>query len=77
MAEFAECVMYFPAASVGKNKFDVRWMDGVWLGIEVKSMESFIGAADGVVKASDFKKKPEERARWSNDGIDGFNGVPW
>jgi hypothetical protein len=28
VAEFGECVMYLPAASVGKNKFDVRWMRG-------------------------------------------------
>ena len=29
VVEFGECVMYLPAASAGKNKFDVRWMDGV------------------------------------------------
>ncbi len=32
VAEFGECVMYLPAASPWRNKFDVRWMDGVWLG---------------------------------------------
>ncbi len=30
VAEFGECVMHLPAASVGKNKFDVRWMDVAW-----------------------------------------------
>ncbi len=34
VAEFGECVMCFPAASAGKNKFDVRWMNDVWLGID-------------------------------------------
>ncbi len=36
-AELGECVMYLPAVSAGKNKFDVRWMDGVWLGIKLES----------------------------------------
>ncbi len=60
VTEFGECVMSLPAASVGKNKFDVSWMDGVWLGIKLDSGESIIGAADGVVKARDFRRKPEE-----------------
>ena len=42
---------HLPAASVGKNKLDVRWMDGVWPGIKLESVESIIGTADGVVKA--------------------------
>ncbi len=36
-------MMYLPEASAGKNKFDVRWTDGVWLGIEVETGESIIG----------------------------------
>ena len=62
---------------MGKNKFDVRWMDGVWLGIIRESGESVKGTAYGVVKAWDFRRKPEEGGRRSNDGVDGFNGVPW
>ncbi len=76
VADFGECVMCLPAASVGKNKFDVRWEDGAWLGIEMESGESIIGTARGVVKARNFRRKPEEGGRWSNDCIDGFNGVP-
>ncbi len=54
------CVMYLPAASVGRNMFDVRWEEGVWLGIELESGESVIGTASGVPKARDFRRKPEE-----------------
>ncbi len=43
VAEFGESVMYLPAASVGKNKLDVRWEDGAWLGIKMESRESIIG----------------------------------
>ncbi len=66
-----------PAASVGKNKFDIRWMDGVWLGIKLESGKSIIGAAEGVVEAVDFRREPEEGWRWSSEGIDGFKGLPW
>ncbi len=76
MATDGECVMYLPAGSAVKNRFDVTWMDGAWLGIKLESGESIIGTANGVVKARDFKRKPEEGGRWSNDGIDGFKGAP-
>ncbi len=33
VAEFGECVTYAPTLPVGKGKFDVRWREGVWLGI--------------------------------------------
>ncbi len=54
-------MVYLPAASVGKNNLDVRWMDGVGRGIKLESGESFIRTASGVVKA--------RGGRWSNDGL--------
>ena len=33
MMEFGEGVMYLTAKSAGKNKFDSRWEEGIWLGI--------------------------------------------
>ncbi len=41
--ELGECARYTPAFSAERNKFDVRWVDGVWLGIRQKSGESIIG----------------------------------
>ncbi len=46
MAEFGESVIYLPPASTGKRKFDVRLMDGVWVGMKLLSGESIIGTAD-------------------------------
>ena len=43
----------------------------------MESGESIIGTASGVVRASDFGRKPEKGGRWSNDGVDGFKGAPW
>ena len=37
VAEFGECVLYAPAISVGRNKFDTRWSEGVWLGVRMES----------------------------------------
>ena len=37
VAEFGECVLYAPAMSVGRNKFDTRWSEGVWLGVRMES----------------------------------------
>ncbi len=68
--------MYLPAASAGKNTLDVRWIGGVWLGIKLGSGESIIGTADGVVKAREFRRRPEE-GRCRHGGIDGLKGVPW
>ncbi len=48
-AEFGERVCYAPAFSAGSNKFDVRWVDGVWLGVKLKSGESIIGTKDTFV----------------------------
>ncbi len=31
-AEFGECVLYDPATSAGKDKFDATWREGVWIG---------------------------------------------
>ena len=39
--------------------------------------ESLIGAESGVVKARDFRRKPENGARWSTEDFDKFVGTPW
>ncbi len=77
VAEFGECVLYLPALSAGRDKFDVRWREGVWLGIRMESEESIIGTSEGVVKARDFRRKPENGGRWSKEGFNSFVGLPW
>ncbi len=53
MAEFGECVLYAPAISAGKDKFDAIWKEGAWLGRRWESGESSIGTDEGVVDARD------------------------
>ncbi len=42
-AEFGECAMHAPAASAGTDKFDVKWKEGVRLGVRTESSESQTG----------------------------------
>ena len=77
VAEFCECVWYLKAGSTGKDKFESRWEDGVWLGIRDRSGESIIGTPEGVVKARDFRRKGVLTERWNRDEINGFRGLPW
>ena len=76
VAEFGECVWYLEAKSVGKDKFDTRWSEGIWLGIRDESGEILIGTDDGVVKARTFKRRPEQE-RWTNEKLERMKGVPW
>ena len=76
MADFGECVWYLPALSAGRDKFDARWRDGVWLGIRLESGESIVGASEGVAKARGFGGRPENGGRWGKEMFDEFKGAP-
>jgi hypothetical protein len=77
IAEFGECVWYLRSASQGKDKFDVRWGEGVWLGVRDDSGEVIIGTIDGVIKSRDFRRKPIEKERWNKYRFNEFKRVPW
>ena len=42
----------------------------------MESGESIIGASDGVAKARDFRRRPENGGRWGKETFDEFKGVP-
>ena len=47
---------YLKLKSVGKHKADVRWKEGVWLGIRDQSEEAYIGAEQGVIKVRSVRR---------------------
>ncbi len=47
-----------PALSVGKDEYDVRWKEGVWLGIKLERGDSMIGTSEGVAKARGCGRMP-------------------
>ena len=63
VAEFGEEVWYMSPGIVGKDKMDVRWKEGVWLGNRERSGEAIIGTPDGCIKVRSLQRKPEEQ-RW-------------
>jgi hypothetical protein len=77
VAEFGECIWYLPANTAGINKYEVRWQEGVWLGIRMESGETIVGTELGVVKCRDFRRKPANGGRWNREFVDKIVGVPW
>ena len=75
--EFGETIMFLRAKSVGKDKFDSRWEQGVWLGIREESGEHIIGTKEGVLKARTIRRYSEATERWKTELFDNFRGVPW
>ena len=55
--EIGQCVMYMPPGIRGKDKFEPRWADGVWLGIVDRTNEGIIGTEEGVIKMRDVNRK--------------------
>ena len=53
LAEFGECIWYLKPKQAGINEADVRWEDGVWLGIHDNSGEVYVGTSAGVSRRSD------------------------
>ena len=68
--EFGESIMFLRAKSVGKEKFDSRWEDGIWLGIREESGENIIGTRDGVLKARSIKRRGTHAERWTDELFD-------
>ena len=77
ITELGEHVLYLKPNSAGKNKLDIRWHEGIWLGIRDESGESIIGTKEGVVTATDFRRKRDHDARWHVESFDAFVGIPW
>ena len=43
----------------GRNNFDIKWEEGIWLGRSRNTNEALIGTADGVVRTTDYWKDPD------------------
>jgi hypothetical protein len=77
VAEFGESVRYIRAESVGKDKYNSRWEEGVFLGVREESGEIIVGTKEGSIKARAFRKKGSEGERWSRDNVKSVGGIPW
>ena len=75
--EFGQNIMYYPPGMKGKNKFEARWQEGVWLGIADRSMEVIVGTNEGVIKVRDVRRYGTQQEQWDMGKFNSFRGVPW
>ena len=74
LAIFGEAVWYKQLEKEkGRQKFDVKWHQGVWLGHSRTTNEALIGTADGVIKAYACKRLPEAE-RWNAKMVEDMHG---
>ena len=77
IAEFGENVWYLKLASAGKDKFNSRWEEGIYMGCINETGETIIGTQFGTVKARDFRRKTFHKDRWDRENFDNIKGTPW
>ena len=68
---------YLRQNSVGKDKFNSRWNEGIYLGVINDSVETILGTDQGVVKARDFRTNTIYSDRWDRSRVDDIKGTPW
>ena len=66
LVEIGENIRYIRPESVGKNKWEVRWEEGIFIEIRDTSGEYIIGAGEGVIKARGIIIIPDLK---KSDGI--------
>ena len=59
MLEFGECVHFQPLDHAKLGKAELRWMDGVYLGIRLTLGEKLVGNSQGVLKVRSTRRKIE------------------
>ena len=68
---------YLRQNSIGKDKVNSRWAEGIYLGAINESGETIIGTDQGVVKARYFRRKTIYKDRWNKEHFDSIKGTPW
>ena len=73
--EIGECIWYLRPQSVGKDKLDTRWEQGVFAGVREESGELYVLTDKGAIKVREYKRKPETE-RWNQEGFASIQGLP-
>ncbi|CAJ1372050.1 unnamed protein product [Effrenium voratum] len=78
LPQFGECIWYQPLKESGtrKKKFEGKFEDGVFLGIQENSLLKWIGTPEGVTRAWSVKLRPESE-KWNLEEFNSFVGLPW
>jgi len=76
VAEFGECTWYLKPKSEGKYKGDIRWEEGIWLGIRDRKGETLVGTANGIVKVRSTRRTCSDEEKWDKGRMAVVKGVP-
>ena len=60
----------------GTDKFDAKFREGVWLGLDSRTDENIVGISCGIYRTSTIKGMPEDK-RWSSAKVLAVIGMPW
>ena len=73
-----EKVLYLPlkTAEIHRNKGEPKMFEGIWLGINGRTEEVFIGTRKGVVKCRTVQRLPEDE-RWDTKLLHEMQGTTW
>ena len=69
--------MYLKPDSLGKDKLDIRWETGRFLGIQDDSAGVIVGTSIGVLKVRSVRSYTNVADRWKVLSLFGVVGVPW
>ena len=72
---FGERVHWLPAGK-RKSTLDMKWQEGIYLGIVRRSDESLVGMTDGVVKARSIRRMTTDN-RSDAQLFNSIRGTPW
>ena len=78
VADFGECIFYLPPKASGRTpqKADLKFREGVWLGMDPRTNEVIVFGPDGIDRARTFRRKVVEEA-YDKDRILKVNITPW
>ena len=75
--EFGEVVAFIPVKSEARmDKFDAKLREGVWLGLDGRTVENIVGTSYGIYRASTGRGLPEDR-RWNESMVMQVVGMLW
>ena len=77
--EFGELVLFKPLATAAekahKESRRDRFVEGVYMGSDIRTGKNFIGTADGVFRANAIRQRPADE-RWSAKAVNELRGCP-
>ena len=76
MAELGGRVRFQPLDYNSMGSAEIRWKDGVVVGIRMHTSEKHVATSDGIYKVRSIRRKTKDQ-RWSVEEINKITGIPW